>query len=254
MRNDKLTVSWVIFIFAFAMIIDSAFAGWRAESKFNDAGASSYSKKKVCEAKESEPCFQWQKGYILGTVSIQNVQEDDPTKPILKTPYNLKNCTDPTDCGTKSKAEPADYCLAGDYIQIKENSIMPGYSYYCEGVTGYEQQTIKKVVEDSAAKATKETEIAADKAKRELIRNKMKDINFGKQVIALISVQNDAKNLNSTQIKQMLSTYATIEALLGVGSIDTAKGEVEAITPDGTLVTQANKDEILAMINEYLGQ
>ena len=73
-------------------------------------------------------------------------------------------------------------------------------------------------------------------------------------MIAYIGARNMAKSLTTAQVKTVVETYSTIQALLASGSIATAKVEIEAVTPDGTLITQADKDAILAEVNAYLGQ
>lgn len=82
---------------------------------------------------------------------------------------------------------------------------------------------------------------------------KLKNMEFGKRVLAIVSVRNDAKSLQPADVLSLSNTYAPIQALLLNGSIATAKAQVEAIVPDGVLVTQADLDAILAEMNAYLG-
>jgi hypothetical protein len=117
------------------------------------------------------------------------------------------------------------------------------------GAPVYEPQ----LVEDPDLKAQVEAADAAEAAQDMAISEKMANMHFGQKVLALIAVRNDAKSLQPADIVSLTTAYATIQSLLLSGSIATAKAQIEAITPDGTLVTQADKDSILAAINDYLG-
>jgi hypothetical protein len=70
---------------------------------------------------------------------------------------------------------------------------------------------------------------------------------FGRRIIAIMSIRNDSKNLTGPQIVQFATDYANINTALLNGSIATAKALIQAITPDGVITTQTDKD---ALINE----
>ena len=77
---------------------------------------------------------------------------------------------------------------------------------------------------------------------------------WGKRIIALVLVQNSKKvGLTNSQIAQINGTFAQIKGLLDTGSLNTAKDAITAISPDGVLVTQEDKDIYLAEINAYPG-
>jgi hypothetical protein len=178
---------------------------------------------------------------------------DDMTKPIYKPKYNIENCDSDSDCQTK-QAVKSD-CTNGDFTQYEKNNFpIPGYSLFCIGITGYEQKEQTILVVNQAKKTEVE---AADAAKAQLendIAERMKRASFGQRMIAYMGVRNDAKNLTEQQTTQFLSTYGGLMQLFQAGAIDTAKAQIEGITPDGTLVTQADKDALLSEINAYLGQ
>lgn len=183
----------------------------------------------------------------------QTTNVDDTTKPIYKPKYNIENCDSDADCQTKQGSK--NDCTSGDYTAYEKNSPpIPGYSLYCIGISGYEQKEVKVLVENAAEKTSVE---AADAAKAQLradIGAMKAHIKFGNRMIAYIGARNMAKSLTTAQVKTVVETYSTIQALLASGSIATAKVEIEAVTPDGTLITQADKDAILAEVNAYLGQ
>lgn len=82
------------------------------------------------------------------------------------------------------------------------------------------------------------------------ITTRIKRMEFGKRIIAIMSIRNDAKSLDTAQITQFAADYADINVALQNGSIATAKALINAITPDGTITTEADKtaliDEITA--------
>lgn len=86
-------------------------------------------------------------------------------------------------------------------------------------------------------------------ANEEEIALRVKRQEFGRRLIAIISIRNDAKSFTQAQIEQFASDYAAINTALLNGSIATAKAQITAITPDGTITTQGDKDALLNEIN-----
>lgn len=110
-----------------------------------------------------------------------------------------------------------------------------------------------QLLEDAGLKASVEAADLAQVGSEAAIALKLKNMEFGKRVLAIVSIRNDAKSLQPADVVSLSNTYAPIQGLLLNGSIATAKAQVEAITPDGTLVTQGDLDAILAEMNAYLG-
>ena len=99
--------------------------------------------------------------------------------------------------------------------------------------------------------------VVEDTAKKDLeesIALKVVRMDFGKRVIALLSVRNDAKSLTPAQIQQLPVTYGDARNALQDGSISTARAIIDAIVPDGTIVTADDKTAILAEIDANLTQ
>lgn len=84
------------------------------------------------------------------------------------------------------------------------------------------------------------------------IQQQLKNIEFGKRLIAIIGVMLDAKGLTNEQTAQVNSTFAAIVTLLNTGSLGTAKDAISAITPDAVIL-QADIDMVIAELNSYLG-
>jgi hypothetical protein len=80
---------------------------------------------------------------------------------------------------------------------------------------------------------------------------KMRDC--GETVIDMMLVRNQSKTLNKNQVKQLVSSYKDIMALIQTGSLATAKDEIIAVNADGVLVTEADKAALVSVINSCLG-
>ena len=113
--------------------------------------------------------------------------------------------------------------------------------------------TYNTLEENAGLKASVEADDAALSGSEAAIEVKLKNMEFGKRVLAIVSIRNDAKSLQPADVVSLSNTYAPIQGLLLNGSIATAKAQIEAITPDGVLVSQDDLDAILAEINAYLG-
>ena len=98
------------------------------------------------------------------------------------------------------------------------------------------------IVEDDPAAAT------AGVATESEIQLRISRIDFGKRLIAIMSIRNDTKGWTSSDVAQFASDYADINTALLNGSIGTAKALINAITPDGTITTQGDKDALLGEI------
>lgn len=102
---------------------------------------------------------------------------------------------------------------------------------------------------DTEAKAA----VQAISDKEAAIAAAMSAIAFGSRIIAYFGVLTDAKDLSVEQIATLNETFGPIMTLLNSGSIGTAKAAIEAITPDGVLITENDITLILGEINNFLG-
>jgi hypothetical protein len=125
---------------------------------------------------------------------------------------------------------------------------------WCNKITGYSQILSGRniVIENATTKATYEAEQAAKAQMDGAISQAKAAMECGRTVKALLMVRNAPKGLSKGQIKQMVNTYAEIDSLLESGSLATAKDEIAAITPDGTLVTEGDKTALMAEIDKCL--
>lgn len=239
-----------LFIFTLLFSI-SAFAveNWFPIGK--EGAKTVWMQKAKCEKAEGQACYDISKKDPRFH-EPQTSMVDNPAKPIYKPKYDFVNCDSPSDCTQKAGSKT---CLTGDHSTYEKNQMpIPGYSLYCVGITGYEQMEQTVLVENSA----KKTEVQASEAQKEAMDLKLeklaKDAQFGSSMIGLVGVRLRDKNLTRAQTKQVMKDYRELIDLLKVGSIEHSKAEVESITPDGTLISQGDKDALLAEINAYLGQ
>lgn len=145
--------------------------------------------------------------------------------------------------------------IISKYITQNSNQVEESDSYNIAGFTGqyidssfgWNFQSLSKPTY-TQLNALKASVIAENNLVND-INNRMNRQDFGRRLIAIMSIRNDAKALNQSQIVQFASDYADINMALLNGSIATAKALIQAITPDGTITTQADKDALIAEIN-----
>lgn len=145
--------------------------------------------------------------------------------------------------------------IIGKYVSQNSNLVTGNDSY---NIAGFKGETINSsfgwnfsglskptIAQLDALKASANSEVNAEND----ISTRMNRQDFGRRIIAIMSIRNDAKALNQSQIIQFASDYANINTALLNGSIATAKGLIQAITPDGTITTQGDKDALINEIN-----
>lgn len=152
------------------------------------------------------------------------------------------SCADAVECQSKFESL---VCDSSGFNPIKNLDLM---EVYC---TKFEA---KHIISNASLKAAYEASQAQEKALEDGVKSALKRIEHGKRVIALLLVRNSSKNLSKGQVKQMVSTYAEIKGLLETGSLETAKDEINLITPDGTIVTEGDKSALVSEIDKFLNQ
>ena len=123
------------------------------------------------------------------------------------------------------------------------------YEYIVIDGTGFDLATVS-VQDDGAGNP----ELFEDEDKVGALQNesdidlRIRRMEFGKRLIAIMSIRNDAKSLTVPQIAQFATDFADINTALLNGSIATAGTLINAITPDDVVTFQADKDALLAEI------
>lgn len=68
-------------------------------------------------------------------------------------------------------------------------------------------------------------------------------------LLVIDSIVEAKRNLTTAQRRQLGKDMADIEDALRRGNLDVAEEDVNAINPDGTVITSQNKTDVLAIIN-----
>jgi hypothetical protein len=171
---------------------------------------------------------------------------DDETKPI-NSKSSVEVCIDQDDCLLKIKTK---VCLNDEFpIYTAELEL------YCTKVIGYQQKTLKSIRQSSvlltdylAQKALKD----AEGIQEQKLQEKIKLIDAGKRVVALLNLRNEPKNLTGEQIGQMVTTFASIKGLLETGSLKTAKFLIGQVVADGTIITEGDKTALIAELDRWI--
>lgn len=93
-------------------------------------------------------------------------------------------------------------------------------------------------------------DISAELAEQALEQAIQKKINCGESAVKFIAKNNVKKNLTKSQRKQMIKTYADILDQLKAGAVDLAKEDIQAVSADGTIVSEQDKTDIVNFITE----
>jgi hypothetical protein len=201
-----------------------------------------------CKDLPSEQCLCFD-GIVWQAAEIVDVMIDDTANPIMSK-SEAEPCSGQADCQLKLGVKECSDSEETAYIDEGFTEV------YCSKITGYPQiaSGSKKLQNNPTKMATYEAQVAAEKAQSDAIAQAKQAMACGEDVIALLLVLNVPKGLTTAQIKQVNQTYADIKDLLETGSLVSAREEIQAVTPDGTLVTEADKIALTAKIDECLGQ
>ena len=177
-------------------------------------------------------------------VLCSSIVDDPETTEIDETKTQMQNCLE---------KEAAQVCPVSNSIhpyfvvRVADNS-----EVYCTRIVSYAQipSGVKEVREDVVLKANYETAKALKDADDIAMNLALKSMNCGRRVKARMLVKNAVKGLNNGQKKQIVTLYKDIQSLLEAGSLDAAKEDIQAVTPDGLLITAG---DITALIDEIDG-
>lgn len=154
---------------------------------------------------------------------------------------DVESCIDEADCQAKVASK---ICSSS---QGEAVYTLDPLEVYCTWIRP------EQVMENASLKAAHEAQKTQELAMKNALEQAKKAMECGKEVKALLLVRNSTKNLTTAQVKSIVVTYADIDVLLMSGSLVTAKEEIQEVTADGTLVTEADKTALTAKIDECLG-
>lgn len=238
----KLSIVFITFLFCYVAFGSESQVS-EVENKLLDCN---YPLKMFIKANCEGQCLKIPENFNESCHYSEIIDEeiDDPTKPVYSK-NEVEACLDQADCEAKNATKTC--------IDSEESALMAqDYSeIYCSKLLRFEKKLsgAKVLVENASMKATYEAAKAAKDAKDAAIKMAKKAIDCGKQVIAMLVVQNASKGLDTTQIKAMNATYSTIKDLLETGSLTSAREEILAATADGVLVTDTDKTVLVAELD-----
>lgn len=154
---------------------------------------------------------------------------------------DVEACVDEAECQSILASKICSTPQARTIYTLEPNEV------YCTWVRP------EQVLVNASLKGTYESEKTVEDAQNAAVSQAKLNMECGRNVQALLVVRNAAKNLTTTQVKQVIQTYSIIKQLLDSGSLNTAKEEIQAVTPDGTLVTEEDKTALINKIDECLG-
>ena len=237
-----------ILLFISYLALTNCYAeNWLNHSKILNASKEAYSLKSDCERISGEKCFDL--GNNPSSVFSEiDVEVDDTLKPNYSK-SETESCLSFDDCDSKFAVKS---CLDNQESPIKNYDLL---QVYCSKFTGYDKKLEKSIGLDSVKVSALNAQKAIDAqaaTKEAGIQFALKRIECGKRVIGLLVLRNSTKTLTTANVAQINTVYAPIKGLIDTGSLITAKEQMNLIVPDGTLITQEDKDELVQEITKCL--
>lgn len=233
-----------ILLSLFFILSSFAYAGnYMSKTKLLDcesSGRVTYFKVLDC-SKSALDCVEIPKDFQCETFSDQGVLEDDLANPNYSK-SQVETCVDNDDCIAKTGLKT---CTDVDEGVVWTSS---PFEVYCTKFLSYPQITVMHVLIDSAKLPAWNALLAKKAAMKQIFKMRK----AGQSVIDVMVYRSAIKSLTIGQKKQILLTYSDIKELLEVGNLEQAKIEIQAVTPDGVLVTADDKTELIAEIDKYL--
>lgn len=208
-----------------------------------------YQLKADCENVEGEECVDLDIAKLPTKVyETFSMNADDTSKPIYEAASNVSPCQSADECA--SIVSQSNFCPSTHLglFRFDENK----KEAYCTRIIAYQQKELRKVRVSEAKKTLYDAEVLALAQKRAYQvadAAAQKAVDCGKATQRLLLIRNAQKNLTTAQIKQMVKQYADTINLLDTGSLVSAVEEINAVQPDGVLVTTADKAALIAHIN-----
>jgi len=160
-----------------------------------------------CKSLPNEPCLCFD-GIDWETAIYKDVQEDDVERPIYAVENNVIGCASreacqeivetkcPTEEGNCLPGEQIHYCTAPDSAFIRPVGL--AFEAYCTHIIGYEQKTVKRLMEDPIKKAAKDARVLAEQQAEETKKTRNQIL---RARLAQLSIKDD---LTAAEIKESL--------------------------------------------------
>lgn len=197
-----------------------------------------------CEKHYSETCVPMPPRYNPSYHKVDDEMIDDHSKPNWGTRSMVEACVGEDDCRDKATAKSC----TGDrkpYYNAEYSEV------WCNEILSYAKKASgrKIVVEDEAKKTSYQTQEATKKADQAAMAIASQALECGKKVISRMLLQNKPKNLSKAQVRNLVKTYKDIKNLLDTGSLESAREDILAVAINEPIVTQADKDALVAELD-----
>lgn len=202
-----------------------------------------YRSRNICPGK----CLKIPVGYnnsFHKKIEIMKADLDNPTV----TKSEAETCLDDEDCQTKLEAKT---CADSQERVIKVLDSDPKEIYCTKTIYPQIGSGSFRVVEDLDLKSAWEAQRAGKIAEQNAVSNKVKDMNFGRQLYASVQILNKKKELSKAQRRSLRTALSTMRDDLLDGSICDVKEDLVALSADGTLIREEDKALILSKIEAY---
>lgn len=185
----------------------------------------------------------------LESYEVYAYDVDDETKPIYLAKQQLESCTNIADCNFKFLTFA---CLDESHFSVKNFDTL---ELYCTKRIGFEKKSMKSIRQSQSLLNDYNTQISikmASDLQESRLQEKLKLIDAGKRVIALLNLRNESKNLTTAQVAQLITTFSSIKSVLETGSLLTAKGLISQVVPDGIIITASDKDALITELDKFI--
>jgi len=230
-----------MFILILLVFIKSSFGYYILESDVTNCGRKTvYSHERLCPSK----CFKALEDLNCNYTEVCTTEVDDRSKPIFEKDQ-IVNCLDAETCRDDYKE-----FTCTDPEKLKDIDL-DNLQLFCFKVLGYSKKNIKVLVNNSGLKAAYENNKSTKLAEETAIEDRLKDMEFGRRIYAIVQLSNKQKGLSIGQRRTLRANLSSIRDDLIDGNICDAKADISAISPDGTLITQSDIDSVTNEINGY---
>ncbi len=207
-------------------------SNWMPESKIIPGSSVAYQMKADCE-KTGETCFDVGDRPELVKLGLASIQ-DRCSEPTNVTPCDNEEACAAAQVGLCEAPATAFYRMTG--LGLGE-----AYCTICA----------KEVVLDAGAVASYDQALAAKVQSEALIAAGAKADADCKRVLHLIGGLNLQPGRTQEQINGMVTSFGSVVQALPLGRPGVAKALIQAIQPDGTVITQQMKDLALDQLKDW---
>ena len=205
-----------------------------------------YSTRGLCEAAEGQTCYELLPTYNCEYSRLQDSTENDLTKP-LYSKNETESCSGESDCQSKLALKSCLDSEESPFINAEYSEL------YCSKLTGYEQKPYKVGYDDSSLKSAYDSLEAVKQAERDAIANIQKRQKCGSKTKAAMVVKGQLRSLSESQIDQIFTDNNLLIKALDSGA-SSVESKLAAVVADGTLITQENKDDLIAFFASCIAQ